>query len=345
MVITSERVSNSLICRLTVLGSVAFVISSCTGGSGGGSSATPVSISEPDQLVLEVQPIQVCDDDGIVCAQVELFEAIADKIWGQAGIDIAFLPLNQLNDSTYLTTDEDEFIDLSFSGDAGDFGRHPDSTRTDGPINLWFVDVIETTTGLVQFGNAWIGLNGVLVSDDILDFNNGAGRIDVIAHELGHNLGLRHSTFGAGEADNVMSSGAVRTVPESIDDIFPDGDRLSRLTPEQIERARESDFLTEAEPDDNSLPITEADAIPLLLADALSADKGSLPIPDVSAMPMALADSPIATMAGKPSLAPQLLASTQAVAAVPEHSPSPLTWLLLLPLGYRVYSRVSRSKR
>ncbi len=278
-------------------------------GSGGSPSpAIPVSTSDSEPLVLEVQPIQVCDDAGFICAQVEFFEEVTDQIWSQANIDVSFLPLNQLNDSTYLTTDEDEFLDLSFSGDPGDFGRHPDSTEISGPINLWFVDVIETTTGLIQYGNAWIGLNGVLISDDILDFNNGLGRIDVIAHELGHNLGLQHSTFGAGTPENLMSSGSVRTVPESIDDIVPNGDGLSQLTSEQIDVARSSSFLTEAEADE-ILPVATADAVP------------------------------VSTKESPPTF---LAAASPMPTAVPDYSPSLLTWLLLFPLGQKVYSRVNR---
>ena len=322
MVITAARVGASLIGRVSLVVGVALVVSACRGGGdtiGGGTSggdstgdgvvSTPVSSS--DRLVLEVQPIQVCNDAGIVCAQVELFETIADKIWDQADIDITFLPLNQLNDSTYLTTDDREFSDLSFSGDAGDFGRHPDSTRTQGPINLWFVDVIQTSTGLIQFGNAWIGLNGVLISDDILDFNNGAGRIDVIAHEIGHNMGQRHSTLGAGGTDNVLSGGRVLTIPDSIDDIFPDGAGLSRLTSAQIEKARDSNFVTAVQADDSVLtavPIASADAIPFVSAN--SSDTALL--------------------------------TSSAPVTVPEHTPSPLIWLLLLPLGQRAYSRINR---
>ncbi|MEA5464023.1 zinc-dependent metalloprotease family protein [Leptothoe sp. PORK10 BA2] len=302
--------------------------SACGGGGGGGGGdgtsasggGVTVSTSAADRLVLEVQPIRVCDDGGIVCAQVEFFETIVNKIWDQANIEVSFLPLNQLNDSTYLTTDEDEFSDLSFSGGAGAFGRHPDSTRTQGPINLWFVDVLQTSTGLIQFGNAWIGLNGVVVSDDIIDFNNGAGRIDVIAHELGHNLGLRHTTLGAGGPDNVLSSGADREVPESIDDIYPDGDGLSRLTSAQIEKVRESDFLTQVQADElvpETVPVTSADAIPL----------GLIGSPAVS---------PATT-------SPPLLAARSSVpTTVPEGSPSPLTWLLLWPLVQGVYRRVHR---
>lgn len=311
MDISSARVSNLSIGRLSALVGAALVTTACGGGGGSGGSpptATPVLTDTSEPLVLEVQPIQVCDDAGFVCAQVEFFEAVTDQIWGQANIDVTFLPLNQLNDSTYLTTDEDEFLDLSFSGDPGDFGRHPDSTEISGPINLWFVDTIETTTGLIQYGNAWIGLNGVLVSDDILDFNNGLGRIDVIAHELGHNMGLQHSTFGAGTPENLMSSGSVRTVPESIDDIYPNGNGLSQLTSDQIEVARSSSFLTAAEADE-ILPVAAADAVPV-------SNQGSPPVLLAAAPPVPM--------------------------AVPDYSPSLLTWLLLLPLGHKVYSQVNR---
>lgn len=288
-----------------------------TGGSAGGSQNSPSivqasSVDTSNRLVLEVQPIQVCDDDGLVCAQVELFEAIADKAWDQADIDIVFLPLNQLNDSTYLTTDEDEFFDLSFSGAPSDFGRHPDSSRTEGPINLWFVDEIQTGAGLVQFGNAWIGVNGVVISDDILDFD----RIDVIAHELGHNLGLRHSTLGAGPANNLLTGGGSRTIPGSLDDIFPDGDRLSQLTPEQIERAQNSNFVK---------PSSASDAVPTVLL----AEADAITISEMDAIPMAEADTvPIESLALAPT-----------AHAIPETSPSAVTWLLLLPLGKRLYRR------
>lgn len=335
MVITLAR-SNPLRNRLVILTSIAMVASACGGGGGGGGgssdgdtpTATPVSISQSDQLVLEVQPIQVCDDAGIVCAQVEFFEAVTDKIWGQAGIDVTFLPVNQLNDSTYLTTDDDEFFDLSFTGAPGDFGRNPESTDTSGPINLWFVDEIESAAGLIQFGNAWIGLNGVLISDDIFDANDGDGRIDVIAHELGHNLGLRHSS-AEGDSDNVLAGGSIRDIPESIDDIFPDGDGLSQLNSDQIEVAQGSSFVSSAAQQNDIVPVTEADAVPIEL---LASAGPSTPIALTSVQPVTRSED-----------VASLLSSTQPT-AVPEGSPTPLTWLvlLLLPLGQKGYSRSKR---
>lgn len=318
MDIIAARVSNllkinSLVSRWPLLIGVTLVVSAC-GGSASGSTETdvdtgiaPVSNVETvdsDRFVLEVQPIRVCDDGGIVCAQANFFEAITDKIWEQADIDVRFLPLNQLNSSTYLSTTSNEFADLSFSGGPGAFGRNPASTSTQGPINLWFVDEIESSAGLLQFGNAWVGFNGVVISDDIFSFNNGAGRIDVIAHELGHNLGLRHTTFGAGPANNLLSSGAVRTVPTTINDIFPDGNRLSQLTSQQITQAQSSGFVRQS----------AADVLPVVPVPVTPAD-------DVTV---------------------QLVSTQTDLVDVPEGSPSFVTWLLLLPLGQRIYRRISR---
>jgi len=220
------------------------MLTSCSGGlfTLGSGNSLPAG---GDQLV--IQPIQVCDNAGGNCAQVEFFQAVVDKVWAQAGIQVTFLPVNQLNNSAYLDVSDSEFRDLAFSGSAGAFGRHPLSTRDTGPINLWFVDDINSTsgTGRIQYGSAWIDANGILVSDDILTFGVN-GRIDVIAHEIGHNLGLRHTTLGAGGANNILTDGNNRAIPNSVNDIVPDGAMLSQLTSAQINRARSSSLLTTA---------------------------------------------------------------------------------------------------
>ena len=181
---------------------------------------------------------------GDFCAGLALFEDTTRKIWSQADLDVNFLAPNRLNASRFLTIDaQDEFAELSFSGGAGAFGRHPLSTRTSGPLNLWFVDRI--VSGLFDsFGLGWIDQNGVVISDDVIDFNSGIGRTDTVAHEIGHNLGLTHSNFGAGPATNLMSDGGVRNVPSTLGDITPDGARLSRLTDSQIDFARDSSLVT-----------------------------------------------------------------------------------------------------
>ena len=109
---------------------LSFSITACGGGGGGSGSGSFLK-------QLFVQPIQVCDDNGFNCADMQFYEDITDKIWAQAGIDITFLTPNRLNNSTYLSIAPNpdtvfpftnyEFYQLSFTGGSGAFGRHPDS--------------------------------------------------------------------------------------------------------------------------------------------------------------------------------------------------------------------------
>ena len=203
-------------------------------------------VSEADELF--IQPIQVCDSFGNACAQVNLFAEITAKILAQAQLKISFLPVNQLNDGRFLSIDgrdasstRSEFYEMTRTGEPGAFGRHPNSTDSSGPINLWFVNEIETTGGFVEFGLAWVDANGVVISGATFDFNRGNGRTDTIAHEIGHNLGLRHATLGAGGADNLMTEGTRRLIPESADDVGDEA--LSRLTDAQIKAIQTSPFV------------------------------------------------------------------------------------------------------
>ncbi|PZV09265.1 MAG: hypothetical protein DCF32_02765 [Leptolyngbya sp.] len=217
-----------LVCGLSA------ALVSCS-GEGQGSSG-------PTRFV-SIQPIQVCDDLGMFCADLATFEAATRKIWAQANLDVSFLAPNRLNASRFLTIDnQDEFAELSFAGGAGAFGRNPLSTRTSGPISMWFVESIFPYEGFDTLGLGWIDQNGVLIDDDILTFNNGVGRLDTVAHEIGHNLGLTHEGFGAGGANNLMTDGGFRNSPSTLDDITPDGARLDQLTNRQIDEARSSGF-------------------------------------------------------------------------------------------------------
>src|SRR5262245_52651262 len=70
------------------------------------SFATPVSAA-PITLQLIVHVIDVCDNAGLNCASTgpaadPYFEAEADKIWAQAGIDIKFVNGGTLNSSVLL---------------------------------------------------------------------------------------------------------------------------------------------------------------------------------------------------------------------------------------------------
>ena len=220
--------------RIFILCGLSATLVACTGEASTGSS-------RPTRF-LSIQPIQVCDDGGLLCANLALFEEATRKIWQQADLALNFLNPNRLNVSRFLTIDtQDEFAELSFAGGAGAYGRHPFSTRSTGPINLWFVEEIFDFEPFAEtLGLAWIDQNGIVVSDNILDFNNGQGRLDTVAHEIGHNLGLTHAGFGAGASNNLMTDGGFRASPTRLSDITPDGARLSQLNPSQIDFARDS---------------------------------------------------------------------------------------------------------
>ncbi len=205
-----------------------------------------------------VQPIQICDDLGMDCAMTGFSEAETDKIWAQAGIDINFLALTQFNSSQFLDIADiaEAFNPLGLIRAGGDATRHPDPLV----LNMWFVedllsDVIGTT-----YGFARINGNGMIISDEIFDFNGGIGRLDTIAHEIGHNLALGHDGPGIVSTDNLMASQASgRMVPSSINDINPSGSQLDKLTQDQIDRALQRAFVRPVpEPSDAVLLVAGA---------------------------------------------------------------------------------------
>ena len=205
---------------------------------------------------VKVQPIQVCNDAGADCAKIGFFEAETDKIWAQAGIDIKFLNSLQLNGTDFLSVDigQDEHVDLYQAGN--DIAGNPVQTMF---INMYFVDDIIDTDGDMSeildevgdifglgcgapiFAGVCGGETGVIIADEVFSYNAGIGRLDTIAHEIGHVLGLTHNGFGAGGAENFMTSGGSRSVPSSINDIAPDGLNLDQMTQAQIDEVLTND--------------------------------------------------------------------------------------------------------
>jgi hypothetical protein len=153
-------------------------------------------------------------------------EAGIDTVWAQAGIDVAFLPaITRYNNSfAYQGTSasrpsSDLNAILSASRSAGVLNTTP------GVINIFFVNVVpgfQFTSENSANGIGNLGASGIaqFVGDNLLTFQSGRDVISrVVAHEIGHNLGLQHTADAIG---NLMSpSGTTaQLTPAQIDAIF-----------------------------------------------------------------------------------------------------------------------------
>ena len=175
-----------------------------------------------------VQPIIVSDDNGSNSAeffggasQRADIEASIDQIWAQAGIDVDFLNPNRL-DSTFANEGDRRSRPVNDLGETISIGENRGVTNSNpNVINIFFVNVAAGFAPLSE--NTAAGLartpgNGIsqYVGSNLLGFDNGRDVIaSVVAHEIGHNLGLEHTSI---ERNLMLSGGNARDV---------DGERLN----------------------------------------------------------------------------------------------------------------------
>lgn len=177
-------------------------------------SAAATLIVDPSLPIthrVEVQIIQTSLDGGLLPATVmgnatqqAAIEAGIDKIWAQAGIDIDFLPTVTPYANTFAyqgaivprpTSDLGAILNNATS--AGTINSDPNV------LNMFFVEIApgygvlnqNTSAGIAMIGNSGMAVyNG----ESLLTFTNGRDVIaGVMAHEIGHNLGLTHTASGS----------------------------------------------------------------------------------------------------------------------------------------------------
>ncbi|MDH5535591.1 MAG: hypothetical protein OEZ08_08490, partial [Betaproteobacteria bacterium] len=177
-----------------------------------GSAAQVWAMPITKQLVVNV--VTVCNDAGLNCASQgpagnTFYEAETDKIWAQAGIDISFVNAGTLNSSAFLTGASSV---TDFTGPLGGTGTTMYLTS----------DLLCSACTL--YGEAYLNAGGLVINMGAVNaFNAGVGRLDTIAHELGHNLGIGHPA----DAQYLMAAGSLRNIPSNLGEICPDPDAAS----------------------------------------------------------------------------------------------------------------------
>ncbi|MFL5255501.1 MAG: PEP-CTERM sorting domain-containing protein [Rhodopila sp.] len=195
---------------------------------------------------LTVNVYQVCSDTGTNCASTgpagdTYFAAEVNKIWAQAGISVAFDFVRQIDSSAFSNINDSStshrFQDLAYA-----YGTGPSATNVD-------MFLVHSVVG--AYGEGWFGWGGLVIAmDDVMTFNGGIGRIDTIAHELGHNLGLMPDNLSGSDGQGhstipqeLMASGGIRSIPASLADIAPSGLGLDLLSAGEIAIVRQSSLL------------------------------------------------------------------------------------------------------
>jgi Metallo-peptidase family M12B Reprolysin-like/PEP-CTERM motif len=187
-----------------------------------------VNPAQPITHIVNVQLIQVADDAGASPATVlgdasqrATIEGLVDDIWAQAGIDIAFQPgVVSYDDSFALTGTSSprptsDLTQIVLDANAAGNVLDPDPLVLD----VFFVEVVpgfSFTSDNTANGLAYVGANGIAMftGSSLLTFQTGREAVaSVLAHEIGHNLGLSHVV----EDENLMQAGGSPNLGERLD--------------------------------------------------------------------------------------------------------------------------------
>lgn len=212
--------------------------------------------SMPITKVLNVHVVDVCSST-LGCASDgpsgdKFFQNEVNAIYAQAGIKVTFVSetyLGGANNSygsagvTYgnLFYNINDSSSNSLLNLNNLFGGASTST-----VYMFLVHSVNAGGSGITFGEGWLGYGGLVIAmDTVMTYN----RIDTVAHELGHNLGLMPNSLGgvnghSTNANDLMASGSIRHVPTSISQISTNGlTGYDELPAAQVALIRQSSLL------------------------------------------------------------------------------------------------------
>lgn len=204
-------------------------------------AATAQTVPLPYQLV--IQPIFLNNGSGYTAvlsnstytARLTTFQEAAQKVWAQAGIRLVWQAPTTFTDANFFVTD----TPAEMQNLARNAGHGQSSTTT--TMNMWFTGAAGSIYGLSeqstvnQSGSTVSIRNGVTITESAFAANS----VDVIAHEIGHNLALNHNTVvallntsTATTIENLMYGGDPGVT--TLTNIYPNGLQRDQLTADQI---------------------------------------------------------------------------------------------------------------
>lgn len=187
-----------------------------------------------------VQPIRISSGTETANSGGVIFTEVTAKIFAQINMEVKFLPMVDVVLPDYLNLYSSpaasgfNLINLTSAANNG-------ASSDPSVLNLWFVKTIDNTSSALGFSRqSSIDFtvkspeNGIAIANSAFTYGGGVGRLDIFAHEIGHNLGLYHDideegTVQASGSQNLMTAGTSRTSPTSLLQVFPDGTDLDQL--------------------------------------------------------------------------------------------------------------------
>lgn len=225
---------------------------------------TPAPITER----VTVQPIIVSNDDGSNTAtyfgsasEEAIIHDLIDQIWAQAGIDVDWLEPTSWNSTeanvgsgtSSNARSQDDLTSIVNAGDNAGVGN--DDALV---VDMYFVEI---AAGFRQLGNnyanglAYVGGNGITmhVGDNLTSFSAGRDVVArVVAHEIGHNLGLYHVNDAVNlmdDGERLTASQVSTTVDSELSVILPA--TISSLSPGQSVTSLNSQYTATLQTDGN----------------------------------------------------------------------------------------------